>query len=315
MQCGVVSASPPLSTLGLLSSFTVGVGSYMEQKEMLEISEEENVFLPNEIIMNIFSFLDLEDLVHCTIVCKNWHTLSLQNDLWHQQFKKRKYVVFWIDDKHVHKEVKTLQWKEMAEFCYKMERLKQPGKVTSIPNGHNSVVAVTEDITNGTCVARYRGELKNGEKEGRGISEWSDGSKYEGHWSLGKRNGFGTYFWPDGRKFIGIHVSDKRACGKFVWPEGSTYEGDYKNSVRHGHGVFRWPNGDFYEGGWKEGGRFGRGKLHILSGEEKGVYLQEWTETTFDYAEKGPLNQREKRRRSETENSASEDERDTKKRK
>jgi hypothetical protein len=44
MHCGVVSASPPLSTLGLLSSFTVGVGSYMEQKEMLELSEE-NVFL------------------------------------------------------------------------------------------------------------------------------------------------------------------------------------------------------------------------------------------------------------------------------
>jgi hypothetical protein len=78
--------------------------------------------------------------------------------------------------------------------------------------------------------------------------------------------------------------------------------------------VFRWPNGDFYDGGWKEGGRFGRGKLHILSGEEKGVYMQEWTETTFDYAEKGPLNQREKRRR-ETEHSTSEDERDTKKRK
>jgi len=253
--------------------------------------EEEVPFLPNEIILHILSFLEVENLSHCALVSKTWHHLSNVRELWLQHFKKKNYNLFWLDDKTLSDESKAMDWKEIMEFFCKLEKTKEGTKIETKSEKNKdqsdsalTFVCITEE-NNGSCMARYRGEMRRGLKDGRGISEWGDGSRYEGQWQSGKRNGYGAYFWADGRKFVGQHVNDKRTYGKFFWPEGSTYEGEYKNSVRHGYGIFRWPNGDSYEGGWKEGGRFGRGKFCSANSE---VFLQDWAEGIFDYGDRGP---------------------------
>jgi len=254
------------------------------------MSAQEDIYLPNEIILNIMSFLDLKDLIKCSYVCKIWRNLSNTNELWEHQIKWDE--IFWLDESIKHKSLPKSNWREALEFLAKLRKpteIPQDDKNTNNPQITGIYATTNVETNNHVIVAKYKGEFKLGAKDGRGISEWSDGSKYEGTWQNGKRNGFGTYYWSDGRKFIGLHVNDKRTKGKFFWPEGSIYEGEYKNSLRHGLGIFRWPNGDFFEGTWKEGGRYGTGKLTCVTGPDKGVFWQDWNETVFDYNDKGPL--------------------------
>ena len=37
------------------------------------------------------------------------------------------------------------------------------------------------------------------------------------------------------------------------WPSGERYEGEYRNSLRHGRGRFAWPDGSCYDGSWRNG--------------------------------------------------------------
>ena len=44
---------------------------------------------------------------------------------------------------------------------------------------------------------KYKGEYKNGKKNGYGILEFSDGKKYKGYWENGKKTGVGEIYFPD----------------------------------------------------------------------------------------------------------------------
>ena len=35
-------------------------------------------------------------------------------------------------------------------------------------------------------------------------------------------------------------------------PDGRKYNGEYKNNLKHGHGVWTWPDGVMLEGQWAE---------------------------------------------------------------
>lgn len=50
--------------------------------------------------------------------------------------------------------------------------------------------------------------------------------------------------------------------------------------------MFEWPDGDKYQGMWKNGGRYGAGKLILKSGV---AYNQTWNEKSHaNYAESVP---------------------------
>ena len=54
----------------------------------------------------------------------------------------------------------------------------------------------------------YVGEYVNGEKQGKGIFTWLDGSKYVGDFLHGKKHGNGTYTRRDGSRFAGEWRND-----------------------------------------------------------------------------------------------------------
>ena len=49
-----------------------------------------NVSLPHEIGLRIFEYLSLKDLCSCSLVCKSWYSLSLDEFLWHTLYKRLK---------------------------------------------------------------------------------------------------------------------------------------------------------------------------------------------------------------------------------
>lgn len=50
-----------------------------------------NVSLPREIALQIFDYLALKDLYFCLQVCKSWHSLSLDELLWFNLYKRMKF--------------------------------------------------------------------------------------------------------------------------------------------------------------------------------------------------------------------------------
>lgn len=48
---------------------------------------------------------------------------------------------------------------------------------------------------------KYKGEHRNGMREGKGIFKTNDGTIYEGGWNANKRNGNGKEYLPNGDVF------------------------------------------------------------------------------------------------------------------
>lgn len=49
-----------------------------------------NISLPREIALQIFDYLSIKDLYSCLQVCKSWHSLSLDELLWYNLYKRLK---------------------------------------------------------------------------------------------------------------------------------------------------------------------------------------------------------------------------------
>jgi hypothetical protein len=69
--------------------------------------------------------------------------------------------------------------------------------------------------------ARYEGEYKNGKKNGRGILDFSDGSKYEGNKIIINNSG----------EFVDNNIE---GSGIYIWPDKRVYKGQWKNNKMHG---------------------------------------------------------------------------------
>lgn len=75
---------------------------------------------------------------------------------------------------------------------------------------------VTGDCANGSGIyvhptqGSYRGQWRNGKRDGHGTHYYANGQKmYVGEYVLGKRYGSGTYYFPNGERYEGRFVDDK----------------------------------------------------------------------------------------------------------
>ncbi len=179
------------------------------------------------------------------------------------------------------------------------------GKTTeNTPNA----ITVTRAITYGqasastspaTNITLTNYEVGKGKKSGKGVLEWSDGSRYEGDVKNGMRNGQGKYTYANGDIYLGGWKDDMmHGKGIYRFKNGDMYEGDYMNGERTGQGIFTyadtmkyvgqfkkglkdgfgtltWADGSLYEGYWVEDNAHGRGKLTLAVGY---VYDGEWAD-------------------------------------
>ena len=91
---------------------------------------------------------------------------------------------------------------------------------------------------------RYIGEYKDGQMNGNGTLEFSNGNKYDGEFKYGNFNGIGKYYFSNGDR----------------------YEGEFSTNQRNGWGTFYYANGERYVGEWFEGKKNGQGSLYASNG-------------------------------------------------
>ena len=127
---------------------------------------------------------------------------------------------------------------------------------------HTAVSASTVKTINYGNGDRYRGQMRNGRRHGRGVYTWASGGSYDGEWLNGHFHGHGVRIYSNGNRYEGDYVNGKRSGGGvFTWPNGNRYEGDFVKGKRTGRGIFTWADGHRYEGDFVDGKFTGRGRF------------------------------------------------------
>jgi hypothetical protein len=86
-------------------------------------------------------------------------------------------------------------------------------------------------VYKGQTLYNYRGELRAGKFQGKGMMRWDNGVTYSGTWDAGLPNGTGT----------------------FVWADGSRYEGGWKDGAASGTGTITDARGNTTTTTWVGG--------------------------------------------------------------
>jgi hypothetical protein len=110
----------------------------------------------------------------------------------------------------------------------------QPEKALAAPNKYD--VELREGLTTRVEVtdadgSRYEGEMRNDERNGRGILKYANGDRYEGDFRDDKMSGWGA----------------------FTTKAGDRYEGEFDDDKSNGFGTYKEVDGSLYAGLWTNG--------------------------------------------------------------
>jgi len=156
---------------------------------------------------------------------------------------------------------------------------------------------------------KYIGELKDGQKHGRGILIYANHekfNKYEGFWKFNKKHSNGTMYYKDGTTYIGQWNNDMReGKGILYYSTGEKFKGYFKEDKKEGKGYFYSKNyNSIFLGYYKNDVKDGKGityykKMNKMSKEvwDKGVIISceiEKGKNCMNYHINNELNEKEK---------------------
>lgn len=96
---------------------------------------------------------------------------------------------------------------------------------------------------------RYRGQMSDGNPDGKGMCISPDGTVWDGFWLNGKPTKRGTIKWKNGQVYDGVWNSyGPNGEGKMMYPDKRVYTGTFRDGERHGHGTLTMPNGESFKG-------------------------------------------------------------------
>lgn len=96
---------------------------------------------------------------------------------------------------------------------------------------------------------RYRGQMSDGNPDGKGMCISPDGTVCDGFWLNGKPTKRGTIKWKNGQVYDGEWNSyGPNGEGKMMYPDKRVYTGTFRDGERHGHGTLTMPNGESFKG-------------------------------------------------------------------
>jgi len=97
-------------------------------------------------------------------------------------------------------------------------------------------------------------ETPAGTSSTEGVVAYASGGYYKGESRDGKRNGGGVYLYPDHAIYTGQWKDGKKdGMGTYQWPNGNIYQGEWLNGVMHGRGTLVFADGGIFEGVWVNG--------------------------------------------------------------
>jgi len=145
---------------------------------------------------------------------------------------------------------------------------------------------------------KYVGGVKEGKKHGQGTYTWIGIGEISGIFEEDKFPNYGTFIDYEDHKYIGEMKEQNckyNGKGTFVhFKEKYKYEGEFKDSQRHGYGTFVQEDGSTFKGNWKNGLKHGKGTLvnavFFRSGEEKGEeFVMDGGPQTGEYKDDLPI--------------------------
>lgn len=123
----------------------------------------------------------------------------------------------------------------------------------------------------------YRGQLKNGKREGLGVLYKGDSILYSGMWHQGMRQGHGIVRDAEGRLVDGQWDHDTLVTA-IRRDSAGVYNGEMNNKfVANGYGHYVDTLDTYYEGQWKDGKRTGFG----FSSQHRYFRVGEWKDNTY----------------------------------
>jgi len=145
------------------------------------------------------------------------------------------FVIYIVIKIHQREEQKRIQSEETVASLEKET-------VSSLENDINTWVNIEDGK------ARYKGELKNGLPNGKGIKHiYGDDSYIEGNFVDGFAEGYGKQTYQQ------------------TWEKSVPYyEGEFKRNHFQGKGEYHYGDGDYYKGDWKDSKYHGQGAAYSL---------------------------------------------------
>lgn len=96
---------------------------------------------------------------------------------------------------------------------------------------------------------RYRGQMSDGNPDGKGMCISPDGTVWDGFWLNGKPTKRGTIKWKNGQVYDGEWNSyGPNGEGMMMYPDKRVYTGTFRDGERHGQGTLTMPNGESFKG-------------------------------------------------------------------
>lgn len=96
---------------------------------------------------------------------------------------------------------------------------------------------------------RYRGQMSDGNPDGKGMCISPDGTVWDGFWLNGKPTKRGTIKWKNGQVYDGEWNSyGPNGEGKMMYPDKRVYTGTFRDGERHGQGTLTMPYGESFKG-------------------------------------------------------------------
>lgn len=84
----------------------------------------------------------------------------------------------------------------------------------------------------------YRGDISNGQMEGKGYIQWPDGSSYKGEFHQNRMEGEGLLTWANGDIYSGTFRQGKmEGVGRLRWAGGKTFYGLFEDNRRTNQGI------------------------------------------------------------------------------
>jgi len=130
----------------------------------------------------------------------------------------------------------------------------------------------------GRVLYEFEGHFKNGLPDGL-CSEISPRYTYRGEWKNGEKNGRGELVFTHGprnaREYVGTFKDGVPNGEGIETTNYYTYEGKWSRGLKSGKGVAIYANGDVYDGEWRDNKRHGLGEFYP-SAVDNVVYKGHW---------------------------------------
>lgn len=124
-----------------------------------------------------------------------------------------------------------------------------------------------------SCGCIYKGQWKEGKREGNGVLKLCSTEKYSGIFNKGLFHDFGT-LQGQNLAYKGFFRKDQlHGFGKISYGNGSFFEGKF-NKCEFVNGLLKWTDGKAYQGEFLHGEYSGKGKLTTSYGEiSEGMWI------------------------------------------